>query len=113
MPNVCLDLVTVLWPGHRFYGRIPLAEATVLLSNREAVEHHCRGQRLKSVRLVRAPEARREPGLTPGRGGMGRSAYSHCHETDDNPEGVWTLRHIADEDRAVFLTSITDCLVTR
>jgi hypothetical protein len=34
--------------------------------------------------------------------------YSHDHETDDNPENVWTLREIPSKARPVFLTVVAE-----
>lgn len=44
-----------------------------------------------------------------GRAGNPRR-YSHDHETEDNPENVWTLRQIPSQARPVFRAVIEDCM---
>jgi hypothetical protein len=41
--------------------------------------------------------------------GAGRR-YSHKHETEENPEGVWTLVRIDTRQRPIFVRVLTDCL---
>lgn len=36
--------------------------------------------------------------------------YSDTREAQDNPPRVWRLKPVATEDRALFITSITDCI---
>ena len=44
-----------------------------------------------------------------GRGtALDRTRYSHNHETYDNPERCWTLRHLGNT-RAIFLRVLLDC----
>lgn len=35
--------------------------------------------------------------------------YSYDHETDENPSGVWTLKHIPTAARPVFRAVLDDC----
>lgn len=36
--------------------------------------------------------------------------YSHDHETEKNPPRVWTLRPLQSRDRAIYQSSILDCI---
>ena len=36
--------------------------------------------------------------------------YSKHHQTDQNPENVWYLRHLPDETEDLYRLSVTDCL---
>lgn len=45
-----------------------------------------------------------------GRGtALDRTRYSHNRETEDNPAKVWTLLHLANSTRPVFMAVVTEC----
>jgi hypothetical protein len=35
--------------------------------------------------------------------------YSYDHESDQNPRGVWTLKHLDRSTRQIFRAAIDDC----
>lgn len=39
--------------------------------------------------------------------------YSHDHEMEDNPRGVWKLRHLRTDTGPLYRLSVTDCLTTK
>ncbi len=69
-------------------------------------------RRKGSVRALRATSAfdLAYRNLATGRGtALDKTRYSHNHESEDNPEKVWTLRHLANSAQDVFLQVATDC----
>jgi hypothetical protein len=36
--------------------------------------------------------------------------YSHDHNTETNPKGVWTVRHLHDEDAALYRAAVLENL---
>ena len=62
--------------------------------------------------LVATDELIREYGsLEAGRGtAFDKTRYSHNHETEINPEKVWTLKRISRRDRPVFTAVLDDCI---
>jgi hypothetical protein len=36
--------------------------------------------------------------------------YSHSHGQEDNPNGVWKLRHLPADTAPLYRLSVTDCL---
>jgi len=39
--------------------------------------------------------------------------YAHDHENEQNPRGVWTLRHLQAADRVLYCLSVLDCVRRR
>lgn len=69
-------------------------------------------RRKGSVRALRATSAfdLAYRNIATGRGtALDKTRYSHNRESEDNPEKVWTLRHLANSSQDVFLQVATDC----
>lgn len=78
-----------------------------LLWRQDKVRLHVRARKVRAVQVQPATADRTEYVDSRFR----RTRYSHNHETDDNPEGVWTLIRLPKHTRAVFLDVLRSCVV--
>jgi hypothetical protein len=84
-------------------------EARTLIKKRQARLIRKNGR----VRMLVATDAFTEEygSLDGGRGtAFDKTRYSHNHETDTNPEKVWTLKRLPRTTRPVFTRVLDDCL---
>jgi hypothetical protein len=60
--------------------------------------------KVRAVRVVRGETLTADERMVAKRSGPARRHYSHNHETEDNPAGVWTLVRIPESQREFFGT---------